>query len=313
MRIDERAVVSLARRLVAEPAPEPGTGATPWDVSAGDPGIGAGARAPDDALERAVATAVVLDTVNFGSGWHPVLRKPAGRSGATTVAAGVRAWLDEGGTHASRFAGLTATDLARMCGQPLDAEGPMELMALLATALAELAVVLLERGDGRVRPLLEAGDGSAAGFAESLAALPSFDDVSEHDGRPVALYKRAQLAAADVARAGCGHPLTSFADLDRLTAFADNLVPHVLRLEGVLVFDPELVATIERGDLLPHGSPAEVEIRALGVHAVELLGAELARRGAPTPPAALDGRLWRRGAGARFKAEPRHRTRCTAY
>ena len=28
--------------------------------------------------------------------------------------------------------------------------------------------------------------------------------------------------------------------------FADNLVPHVLRVDGVLVFDPELVARIER-------------------------------------------------------------------
>ena len=53
--------------------------------------------------------------------------------------------------------------------------------------------------------------------------------------------------------------------------FADNLVPHVLRLDGVLWFDPELVARIERGELIEHGSPEEVEIRACAVHAVELL------------------------------------------
>ncbi len=51
--------------------------------------------------------------------------------------------------------------------------------------------------------------------------------------------------------------------------FADNLVPHVLRLDGVLWFDPELVARIEHEELIEHGSPEEVEIRACAVHAVE--------------------------------------------
>ena len=45
----------------------------------------------------------------------------------------------------------------------------------------------------------------------------------------------------------CNEPaVASFTDFDRLTMFADNLVPHVLRLDGVLRFDPELVARIER-------------------------------------------------------------------
>ncbi len=37
-------------------------------------------------------------------------------------------------------------------------------------------------------------------------------------------YKRAQIVASDLALAG----VARFADLDRLTIFADNLVPHVL-------------------------------------------------------------------------------------
>ena len=79
------------------------------------------------------------------------------------------------------------------------------------------------------------------------------------------------------------------------------------------MFDPDLVARIDRGELLPHGSPEEVEIRALGVHAVELLSAELSALGEPSAPFELDGRLWRRGGQPRFKARPRHRSRCTAY
>ena len=37
--------------------------------------------------------------------------------------------------------------------------------------------------------------------------------------------------------------------------FADNLVPHVLRLDGILHFDDRLVDRIEREQLIEHGSP----------------------------------------------------------
>ena len=94
-----------------------------------------------------------------------------------------------------------------------------------------------------------------------------------------------------------------------LTMFADNLVPHVLRLDGILEYDPDLVARIDAGRLLEHDSPEEVEIRATALHAVELL---VEAHGATTATA-VDYILWHRGAGARYKARPRHRARCTAY
>ena len=46
-------------------------------------------------------------------------------------------------------------------------------------------------------------------------------------------YKRAQIVPNDLAVAG----VADFRDLDRLTIFADNLVPHVLRVDGVLRYD----------------------------------------------------------------------------
>ena len=92
--------------------------------------------------------------------------------------------------------------------------------------------------------------------------------------------------------------------------FADNLVPHVLRLDGVLVFAPTLVERIERGELIEHGSPEEVEIRACAVHVVELI---VAACGGRVTAAAIDRLLWNRGQQAAYKARPRHRTRCTAY
>jgi hypothetical protein len=143
--------------------------------------------------------------------------------------------------------------------------------------------------------------------------VPFFADVSPYAGRTVPFYKRAQLAAADLNRALGGAPPADFADRDNLTAFADNLVPHVLRLDGALRYDPALVARIAAGDPLAHDSPEEVEIRAGAVHGVEVLRAALADRGVIVRSSDLDTFLWRRGAGARYKAVPRHRTRTVAY
>ena len=92
--------------------------------------------------------------------------------------------------------------------------------------------------------------------------------------------------------------------------FADNLVPHVLRLDGVLAFDPGLVARIEREQLIAHDSPEEVEIRACALHAVELIVAAAA--GATTPPRSTSC-CGTAGQEPRYKAVPRHRSRCTAY
>ncbi len=134
---------------------------------------------------------------------------------------------------------------------------------------------------------------------------PTWYDISPYDGEAIPFFKRAQIAAADLALSG----LTDPGGLDQLTLFADNLVPHVLRIDGVLAFDDELVARIDAGTLIEHDSPEEVEIRAVALHAVELL---VAAHGATTATA-VDNVLWHRGAGSVYKAHPRHRARTTAY
>ena len=171
--------------------------------------------------------------------------------------------------------------------------------------MSDLGRRLLHLHDGRFAGPVEAAGDSAVALVEQLAGWDCFADVSDHDGERVPFYKRAQIAASDLQLAG----VAAFTDCDRLTLFADNLVPHVLRVDGVLEFDRALVERIERGALLTHGSPEEVEIRACAVHAVELLAAahpDLA-------PPQIDNSLWTRGQGADYKARPRHRARCTAY
>ena len=130
----------------------------------------------------------------------------------------------------------------------------------------------------------------------------------------VPFYKRAQLLASDLALALDGQRLGRFDDIERLTVFADNLVPHVLRVAGVLSYSDALASAIDRGELLAAGSVEEVEIRACAVHAVELLRAASARVGRPLSSRHLDQILWHRGQRPEIRgAFPRHRTRTVFY
>jgi len=280
VRITGAAIAAYAQTLPAESPPAP-------DL---DPG------ASD---EQRAAFGLQLNAVNFGSGWFPTLRKPQGLSGFRTVEAGLRA---HGPWEAEALARVDAAEAAATFGGQ---DPGHELMELFARALRELGAHVREQHGGSFRSLARSGDGSAVALAERLARLPTWLDVSPYDGLTVPFFKRAQLAAADLHLQG----IAPAGDLAALTVFADNLVPHVLRIDGVLEFDPELVERIDRGDLIEHDAPEEVEIRACALHAVELLVA--AHEG--TTATAVDNALWHRGGEPRYKAHPRHRARTTAY
>jgi putative queuosine salvage protein len=254
--------------------------------------------------ETAAAYWLTMDAINFGSGWFPTLRKRDGLSGYNTIAAALRDRFDgHGSWTAAELAQLDADTLGPILGQ----DPAHELIALYAASLRDLGERVTRDHGGRFAAVADAAGGSAVALARRLGSWPCFADCSCYDELEVAFLKRAQIAAADLDRAG----VVSFPDLHRLTMFADNLVPHVLRLDGILRFDPELVARIDRGELIAHGTAAEVEIRACALHAVELLVAAVP--GAGLSAAALDQLLWQRGQQPHYKASPRHRSRCTAY
>lgn len=252
-------------------------------------------------LEAAAAFAICMNAINFGSGWWPTIRKRPGHSGYATMAAGLEERLAGAGPWtAEKLAALDAAAVAHVLGQ--DPKHP--LMAQFAAALRDVGAHLLADYGGRYLAVVEAAD-SLPALAGRLASWDAFADVSVYDGRRVPFYKRAQLAAADLHRAR----LAPLPGLGRLTAFADNLVPHVLRVDGVLHLDPALTARLEAEELLAHGSPEEVELRACAVHAIELL----ATAHGTLTPAEIDSALWNRGRARRYKSIPRPRSRNTAY
>ncbi len=245
---------------------------------------------------------LTLDAINFGSGWFPTLRKEPGRSGYFTVAIGVRRRFAAAGPwSAHALTALDAAEIAETLGQDPD----HELMELYARSLRDLGRHVREAHAGHFSAVVDSAGGSAVALATELGTWACYADSSTYDGLTIPFLKRAQIAAADLAHAG----VAAFGDLAQLTMFADNLVPHVLRLDGVLGFEPELVARIDAEELIEHGSEEEVEIRACAVHAVELLTAQ--RPGSCA--AEIDQMLWYRGREPRYKAQPRHRSRCTAY
>jgi hypothetical protein len=250
--------------------------------------------------EARTAFWLTLDAINFGSGWFPTLHKRDGCSGYFTIATGVR---DHGPWRADELAEIGPGEVASALGQDQD----HELMALFACSLNDLGRRVAESFDGRFAAVADVP--GAAALVDRLAGWSCFSDTSSYDELELPFLKRAQIAAADLAGSG----LLGARDLDRLTMFADNLVPHVLRLDGVLRFDQPLVDRIERCELIEHGSPEEVEIRACAVHAVELIVAARDRAGTPSRACEVDQVLWHRGQGASYKSRPRHRARCTAY
>jgi hypothetical protein len=257
---------------------------------------------------------VILDAVNFGSGWFPKLRKRPGCSGYFTVATSLTELCRaEGVPGAAALSRMTPARCAEIFGQdPADAEVG-ELMALFARALTDLGGLLERSFGGSFEALVASANHSAARLVRTLATMPLYQDVAAYRGRPVPFYKRAQLTCADLWLAFGGEGFGRLDDVEALTIFADNLVPHVLRLDRVLVYDADLVSRIGEGALIVPGSVEEVEIRACAVAAVERLAAELARLARPVSPRRLDYWLWNRGGRPEFKAVPRHRARTAFY
>jgi hypothetical protein len=233
---------------------------------------------------------LVLDAINFGSGWFPTLRKRVGSSGYFTVAwALADRWRAGAGFSPAQLRTVRTEEVADTLGQARD----HELMALYAQALRELGRFLAGR---RALDIVAQARGSALRLAEILATSMTL----WHDH---GFYKRAQIAGSDLALGG----VARFTDLDDLTIFADNLVPHVLRCEGVLVYDERLAAHIDAGRLLRSG-PQEREIRGCAIHACALI----AQRTGMTERD-IDNALWYRGQRPEYKARPRHRCRTVYY
>jgi hypothetical protein len=181
VRIDDDAIAGCARSLT--PAGEPGP---------------APDRLSGPARERAAAQWLTLDAINFGSGWFPTLHKPEGSGYATIAAAWRRRLDDDGPWSAAELCALDPATVAETFGQ----RPGHELMELFTLSLNDLGVHLRDVHAGRFAGPVDAARGSAVALAHELGGWPCFADRSRYEELSLPFLKRAQIAAADLRRAG---------------------------------------------------------------------------------------------------------------
>jgi putative queuosine salvage protein len=144
----------------------------------------------------------------------------------------------------------------------------------------QVGSVLAEKYNGRFHNFVKSCSprlyDNGAGLIDRLVKeFPRFNDVSPYDGETIKIYKLPQLgvwlAYAALRKGGS----FTIEDLDKMTAFADYIVPVALRLLGITSYSPELEHAINTYQMIPRDSRWEVEIRAHCIYATALLSEEI--------------------------------------
>jgi hypothetical protein len=247
-------------------------------------------------VEQTVAYFLVLDALNFGSGFFAHYRPYRGEKGYFALATALRDWFAEQGQPTpAALQAIDAAEMSRILGQD-PASAPLRpFIGWAVEALHQLGRFIEVDLNGRCANMLTYGNHHADDMVTLLCRMPMFRDVATLDGEEVWLLKRAQILVHDTAIAGAERSLFTIEGLNRLTVFADNMLPFVLEANGVLRYDPALSHRIGRGETLRPGCRAEIELRALSVHACELLRLELARLGVVASAREVDFALWNAG------------------
>lgn len=146
--------------------------------------------------------------------------------------------------------------------------------------LHQVGQVLAQRYDGRFHNFVKScspklyDDGN--GLIDRLVKeFPRFNDVSMLDGHEIKFYKLAQLGVWMLY--ATLHPMGKFRldDPQKMTAFADYIVPVALRLHGITSYSERLESAINSHQLIPRDFRWEVEIRAHCIYATALLTEEI--------------------------------------
>lgn len=108
-----------------------------------------------------------------------------------------------------------------------------------------------------------------------VTEFPRFNDVSMLDGHEIKFYKLAQLGVWMLYATLHASGKFQLDDPQKMTAFADYIVPVALRLHGITSYSPRLESAINDHQLIPRDFRWEVEIRAHCIYATALLTEEI--------------------------------------
>jgi hypothetical protein len=157
-------------------------------------------------------------------------------------------------------------------------EGNIEMPMLdeKLEVLHQAGKILAEKYDGRFHKFAKSCSprlyDNGNGLIDRLVKeFPRFNDVSMLDGHEIKFYKLAQLGIwmlyATLHRGG----KFRLDDPQKMTAFADYIVPVALRLHGITQYSERLEQAINAHQLIPRDSRWEIEIRAHCIYATAVL------------------------------------------
>jgi len=181
-------------------------------------------------------------------------------------------------------------------------EGNIEMPMLdeKLEVLHQVGKVLATKYNGRFHVFLKSCSpklyDSGNGLIDRLVTeFPRFNDVSDLDGHGIKFYKLAQLGIwmlyASLHRAGNFR----LDDPQKMTAFADYIVPVALRLHGITSYSDRLEKVINSHQLIPRDFRWEIEIRAHCIYATALLADEINKLRPPDLQVIIpqiDARFW---------------------
>lgn len=273
----------------------------------------------------------VLDALNFcfwGQGTDPDIRWRVEHQGALTdgymaLVAALKRGIDEDvPLHDAQWLSAITREEVHDLLRPAGGHPRIPLFAERIRHLRELGQGMLAlRSATPATDLIAGATGSAIALVQEVVSrFPSFNDVATWPhaetglpGNEVRFHKRAQILVGDLSGALGGTALGAFADLDRLTAFADYKVPQMLRALGIIRYREDLADRIHRREIIPAGSREEIEIRAGTIWGCELLHLALAGRGRNMTAHEIDWLLWEQGQSLPPDTDPYHRTPTVYY
>ena len=182
----------------------------------------------------------------------------------------------------------------------------------------EVGRVLVEKYQGRyskfVRSCAPRLYANGDGLLERLTTeFPRFRDVSSYQGSDVHIYKLAQLGIWGMHLALSPRGAWKLEDADKLTAFADYIVPVGLRVMGIFEYAPALEKQINDLVEVKRDSDAEIELRANSIYVIAKLTEEINKRRPGMDPLLqpqVDFRFWKTYHATHW---PHHLTKTVMY
>ena len=212
------------------------------------------------------------------------------------------------------LANLTRMDLESVFAGTIE----MPMLDERVTLFNEVGRVLVEKYEGRYSRFVRScapklyADGD--GLLERLTTeFPRFHDVSNFHGTDVHIYKLAQLGIWGMHLALSPRGAWKLEDAEKLSAFADYIVPVGLRVMGIFEYAPELEKQINSLTEVKRDSDAEIELRASSIYVIAKLTEEINKRRPGMEPLLqpqVDFRFWKTYHATHW---PHHLTKTVMY